>query len=102
MKRSWAEVETELLKLHSAGEIDLYAPRGRTTDGGEHTNDRAIQDAVWRIQGFEGRGRDRICPECGKRFWGPWIAYTMCSAKCNDIQNKRREQIARRYRGRDF
>ncbi|MCY4012352.1 MAG: hypothetical protein OXG82_06520 [Gammaproteobacteria bacterium] len=102
MKRSWEEVETELWKLHSAGEIDLDAPAGRATDGGENANDRAIRDAIWRIQGFEGRGRDRICAECGKRFWGPWIAYVLCSAKCNDVQNKRRFEIMRRYRWSAF
>ena len=103
MKRSWAEVETELLKLHAAGEIDLNAPRDRTTaaDGSlaESGNDRAIRDAVWRIQGFEGRGRDRICAVCGERFWGPWIAYVLCSTECTAVHNKQAEEIGRRYRG---
>ena len=102
MKRSWSEVETELLKLHAAGEIDLNAPRERTrgADGSlaESDNDRAIRDAVWRIQGFEGRGRDRICPVCSERFWGPWIAYVLCSAECTDLHNKQAEEIGRRYR----
>lgn len=103
-KRSPEEVEDELLKLHAAGEIDLEAAFPRPpldSDDPLWIQARlAVRDARYRIQGFEGSGRERICPQCDKRFWGPWIAYVTCSDECQDADNRQRMEIMRRIRAR--
>ena len=98
-KRSREEVEDELLKLHAAGEIDLKAPPPRPGGLDEPSWSQArlaVRDARYRIQGFEGTGRERMCPECGQRFWGPWIAYVMCSDECWKERNRKSEESMRR------
>lgn len=103
-KRSREEVEDELLKLHAAGEIDLEAafprPPRDIDDALVSQARRAVRDARYRIQGFEGTGRERICPECDQRFWGPWIAYVTCSDECQEANNRQRMEIMRRVRAR--
>ena len=97
-KRSYAEVEDELRRLHAAGEIDLDAWRGPATDLDDGSSRRAVHEAIWRIQGFQGEGRERTCAMCGQRFWGPWIAYVLCSDECMKERNRQSIEIMRRYR----
>lgn len=66
-KRSPQEVEDELLKLHAAGEIKLDLSRagtGNPEDLLAGDVDGVICDALFRVQGFEGAGRQRTCPMC--------------------------------------
>lgn len=101
-KRTCREVEDELLKLHAAGEIDLEAafPRSSRNRNDPVANQalRAVLDAENRIQGFKGSGRERICPQCGQRFWGPRIAFVMCSDECWDAHNRQHIETMRRVR----
>lgn len=102
-KRSPQEIEDELLKLHAAGEIKLDLSRagtGNPEDLLAGDVDGVICDALFRVQGFEGAGRQRTCPMCHQRFWGPWIADVVCSDECQEERNRQNEELMRRVRSR--